>query len=342
MSLLISIIIPVYNSKLYLEKCLDSIIEQTYSNIEILLVDDGSNDGSSKICDLYAANNNRIKVFHKQNGGVSSARNTGLKNALGDWALFLDSDDYVAATWVQGYVCKLNEINDYKSIVFQGYNKTINGKLEIITIDELYFKKNNKGECLKYLHIDNDVLGYVWSKIFNLKLIREYNILFNESVSLSEDMLFTLDYLQYCNLIFTMSVCNYFYRLDNIESLSKKKNDFLIAKNIINMIYSRVFKILDNNKYKILFELRKLDSRFCALLNLFVNRNAKYDKKFIINEIADYKRFNHIKLLRYSNKSYWILNKVAIVFSPKIIYAIFSIYFFIKHKIKWTNNLIHR
>ena len=92
---LISVIVPVYNVENYLPRCLDSIINQTYTNLEILLVDDGATDNSGKLCDEYAQKDNRIRVFHKENGGVSSARNMGLDNATGEYIAFVDSDDYI-------------------------------------------------------------------------------------------------------------------------------------------------------------------------------------------------------------------------------------------------------
>lgn len=94
----ISVIIPVYNVEKYLNKCVDSVVAQTYQNLQIILVDDGSTDGSSKICDAYAEADSRITVVHKQNGGLSSARNEGMKIADGDYVTFLDSDDYVSPT----------------------------------------------------------------------------------------------------------------------------------------------------------------------------------------------------------------------------------------------------
>ena len=92
---LISVIIPVYNVELYLRRCIDSVIKQTYKNLEIILVDDGSTDKSGEICDEYASLDNRISVIHKENGGLSSARNAGLKNAHGEYFGFVDSDDAI-------------------------------------------------------------------------------------------------------------------------------------------------------------------------------------------------------------------------------------------------------
>ena len=92
---LISIIVPIYNSESTLKRCVDSILAQTYQNFELLLIDDGSKDCSGEICKEYAQKDSRVKVFHKENGGVSSARNLGLDNARGEWVTFVDSDDWI-------------------------------------------------------------------------------------------------------------------------------------------------------------------------------------------------------------------------------------------------------
>ena len=98
----ISIIVPVYNVEQYLQSCIDSIITQTYTDWELLLVDDGSPDRSGEICDEYAKKDNRIRVFHKRNGGVSSARNLGLDKAQGEWVTFIDADDYILSDFIKG------------------------------------------------------------------------------------------------------------------------------------------------------------------------------------------------------------------------------------------------
>ncbi|MEG0518867.1 MAG: glycosyltransferase family A protein [Bacteroidales bacterium] len=332
---LVSIIIPVYNSKLYLEDCLNSILVQTYSNIEILLIDDGSIDGSGEICDGYAKRDSRIQVFHKKNGGVSSARNVGLSKAEGEWVLFIDSDDYVAVNHIADYVSKLHEIPDYnyKSVVFQGYRRVIKGEIISVELENLYFETTHKSQMLKYLHIDHDALGYVWSKIFNLRLIKEYNIKFDEQISLSEDLIFTLTYLEQCNHIFITTSCNYFYRQDNNESLSNRKNDYLIGKKTINTIHILLSRMIVESNYGDLFELKFLDSRFCALLNLFSKVNSKYTKDFIIREIIEYKSIKNIKQLRYTHKYYKCLYKAMVTFPPKIVYCIFYLYFLIKGRI---------
>ena len=112
----ISVIVPVYNVEKYLSRCIDSILAQTFTDFELLLIDDGSKDKSGEICDEYANKDNHVKVFHKENGGVSSARNLGLDNAQGEWITFVDSDDFVNSDWLS-YYAKSFDVD----LIVQGY-----------------------------------------------------------------------------------------------------------------------------------------------------------------------------------------------------------------------------
>ena len=111
----ISVIIPVYNVESYLSKCIDSILCQTYTDFELLLVDDGSSDASGKICDMYKENDNRIRVFHKKNEGVSKARNLALNNALGEFVIFVDSDDWIEPNTFE---LVLNQLENFDILFF--------------------------------------------------------------------------------------------------------------------------------------------------------------------------------------------------------------------------------
>ena len=122
----VSIIVPVYNTKDYLHRCVDSILAQTFTDFELLLIDDGSTDSSGIICDNYSQIDSRVRVFHKKNGGVSSARNIGLDNANGEWITFVDSDDWVAAAYIE----KLYEKTDHVDLLMS-YAKCYNQQGEI-------------------------------------------------------------------------------------------------------------------------------------------------------------------------------------------------------------------
>ena len=144
---LVTVIIPVYNVEQYLEECIESVLRQTYTNIEIILVDDGSSDKSGKICDTYAQKHTNIKVFHKINGGLSSARNYGLTNATGEYIYFLDSDDYIADETIQELL-NVAEKNDL-DILFFGAESFIDGDNEIVKgLDLPYENLKTKIECV--------------------------------------------------------------------------------------------------------------------------------------------------------------------------------------------------
>lgn len=178
----ISIIIPVFNAEKYLHRCVNSILAQTYQDFEILLIDDGSSDRSGEICDQFAKLDNRIRVFHKENGGVSSARNWGLKKASGCWIAFVDSDDYVKENFLQSIILSRNEQeiihfgfckemsngHKYPYFVFEGNKR--------ISVEEFFSKKIFSSCSVSY---------------FFPKLLLK-DIWFNEKIHYSEDREFII------------------------------------------------------------------------------------------------------------------------------------------------------
>lgn len=183
---LISIIVPVYNVEQYLSKCIKSIINQSYKNIEIVLVDDGSSDNSSVICDDYAKNDSRIKVFHLKNGGVSKARNFGIDNSQGKYILFVDSDDWLDLYMVEIMYKELINHNADISIC----NYYIDIKEEEIVHDKLndILILDNKELVIKTLFDEKRFGGYLWNKLISRNVISK--IRFNEDVRICEDLLF--------------------------------------------------------------------------------------------------------------------------------------------------------
>lgn len=157
---LISIVVPVYNVEKFLRSCLDSILFQTYTNWEAILVDDGSNDNSGCICDEYAQKDRRIRVIYKKNGGVSSARNVGIENARGDWFLFCDSDDILYEDTLHTFVSRIND----------GIDSVCGGYVEIDELEESVIRMSSSKDY-EILISRNDALKdfYMWtySDLFN-------------------------------------------------------------------------------------------------------------------------------------------------------------------------------
>lgn len=191
----ISIIVPVYNVEKYIRRCIDSLIAQTFEKIEILLIDDGSKDSSGTICDEYALKDNRIKVIHKENGGVSSARNAGLDSATGTYIMFCDPDDYVEPTWCERLYRSIIRGNFYSAC---GYKIVDTESTTIYADNTPHFsseKKTSKNsECLLFLY-SYGLFKMIWNAIFDINIIKNYGIRFREEYSRCEDTLFAIEYL---------------------------------------------------------------------------------------------------------------------------------------------------
>lgn len=191
---LISVIIPVYNTQRYLSRCLDSILSQSFTDFELLLIDDGSTDDSGLISDAYAKKDSRIRVFHKENGGVSSARNLGLQEAKGEWVCFVDSDDELLPEGLQTMVGGVSEEVD---LVMAGYYE-LEG--ETLQKDTTSFGGNgiidrNKALLMMYPSVDFPYLGYPVGKLFKRNLVLDNRVSFDEHIRIKEDTLFVVEYL---------------------------------------------------------------------------------------------------------------------------------------------------
>lgn len=201
----ISIIVPVYNVEKYIEQCIQSIISQTHKNFELILVDDGSPDKSGTICDKYASNDDRIVVVHKENGGVSSARNVGINRATSDWITFIDSDDFIG----KDYIKNLYAGTHYKDIDFvHGGCTNCSENGEIVGVEQRYenFSSNDK------LLLLNNFRGLCFSKLFRRAIVEGKDIKFDNNIRIGEDMVFTMEYLTYVNSYSFVSDVSYYYR----------------------------------------------------------------------------------------------------------------------------------
>ncbi len=220
-----TIIIPVYNAEKYLRRCLDSIASQTIKDFEVIIVDDGSTDNSGQIANEFAVSDHRFRVIHQSNGGVSSARNTGLNRAAGKWICFLDADDEFPATalaafheryyedafdfYIGGYVL-LDEHGDFR----YGVPERVQYKLSRI-----------ESIRLMYEPIHYQYLGYIAGKLFKRSIIEEFGIRFQQDVYFNEDRLFSTQYMCHCDLVcfFTEPVYRYFENSDSAMSMLFKQ-----------------------------------------------------------------------------------------------------------------------
>ena len=213
-----SIIIPIYNVESYLEECIDSVLIQNIENFELILVDDGSPDNCPEICDRYEKKDSRIKVVHKENGGLSDARNAGIKIAKGEYILFIDPDDYVEENYLE--VIEHN-IDGCDLLVFSLYDLYKNARIREYGCDEVL----TRDKALQYLVSDDKFCGYACNKVFKKKIIDRYGLLFDPNVIMCEDILFSYQYIKRINVIKTISIPIYNYRQRKSSLVSKRIKD---------------------------------------------------------------------------------------------------------------------
>lgn len=281
----ISVIIPVYKAEKYLDKCVNSVLEQSFTDFELILVDDGSPDRSGEICDYYASKDSRIKVIHKTNGGVSSARNAGLEVAQGKWAAFVDSDDYVSPKYLED----LHNHATPNALIMQGYTKIHNGEETIVDFGNMVFKAHDIKKVFSDFNFFE--INPPWGKIYNLSIIKKNKILFNPQIHCAEDILFTLEYLLHVDKITVVSGANYFYKMDN-SSLSIRYNSFESE-----YLCFKEFKRLSNElakKYEFILPkemLRRISLQLMrSILALYITGEHTF--------------FERIKILRQLKKEY--------------------------------------
>ena len=191
----ISIIVPVYNSENYLRRCVNSILTQTFTDFELILINDGSTDESGEICNFYQTKDSRVRVYHKNNAGVSSARNVGLRYARGEWITFVDSDDWLDDV----YLDKLYFNSAYKADLVISYGKYIrkSGMVQLIQYPYRYVGVNEIG----ILFLEHDLAWQTspWAKLYRRdKCLDMY---FIEGMHIGEDLVFLYTYIMRCNTI---------------------------------------------------------------------------------------------------------------------------------------------
>ncbi|MBW7869137.1 MAG: glycosyltransferase [Brumimicrobium sp.] len=285
----ISVIIPVYNAEKYLSRCIESIIDQTYSNYELLLINDGSKDNSGIVCDEYATKDQRIRVFHKTNGGVSTARNLGLEQALGEYVMFVDADDWIECDCLN---VLYNTIQAENLDLLQFSFRTVS---ENGVIMQAYSAETSVLNLNGY--IEKDVfLVCVGGTIIKKSIIEINRLRFQEDLKLGEDQLFILSAMHFSKFIKRIPDVFYnYYQNENSATANAKFDD------IINSIIA-----LNNFQYKQIFK-KHIDRMIVLQANValniskcnIINLNESTRNISINPIIEDSDNFN-MKLLKYS------------------------------------------
>lgn len=243
----VSIIVPVYNAKDYLHRCVDSILAQTFTDFELLLIDDGSTDSSDLICDEYAIRDSRVKVFHKENGGVSSARNLGLDNAIGEWITFVDSDDWIDQHFLSNFLID----NIYEVDLVISYARYVGGRDQMSLAK--YDTRFVDGKDINTLFLENDLAWQTspWAKLY--KRDKCESLRFTEGMHIGEDLVFLYRYIMVCDTIYVSGEEYYNYDISRECSLTRSIgniDDELFAHNNIYITLDTLidkYNIIDTN-----------------------------------------------------------------------------------------------
>lgn len=257
---LVSVVVPVYNAESTIQCCVDSILSQTYRDIELLLIDDGSTDSSSLICDQISAADNRVKVFHKPNGGVSSARNLGIDYASGRYITFVDADDFAAPTLLEDLLA----FSDYDVVACHFDRNGLSRKhseVEIFTTDT--YRHN-----VRHI-IDTDLFSAPWGKLFKLEIINKFSLKFDVQMKLCEDVVFVREYLLHSSC--AVIIQKYDYKYNGVWGggtkyvLSIDEVDYALGRCVsqmkkLNDVFDCCYKLVDH--CLIYIRLRDLWTRY--------------------------------------------------------------------------------
>ena len=294
----ISIIIPVYNAENYLRRCIDSVLSQSFTDFELILVDDGSKDKSPQICDEYASQDTRVRVIHKANGGVSAARNDGLDIAKGEYVTFIDSDDWVEREYLE----TLSNYRDYDIVFFSHRMIYEDGYTSKYKFEAKEGDKQNIWEIVASLRKNAAGLnfyGYTWNKMFCRDIIEKYKIRFTEGLRISEDEVYTLDYCTHAKSIKVLPLCLYNYRIlgtgltatknsadeykklaDSYLSILYRENNNCIDKVYIPVIAETIYTAAMNHDSP-LYAFSRLKQMKNVLKKGYIDKSGSRKKKFI-------------------------------------------------------------
>lgn len=312
---LLSVIVPVFNAELFLDRCVESISNQTYKNLEIILVDDGSLDNSPAICDKWAENDRRIVVVHKKNGGVGSARNAGLKKASGEFVQFVDSDDYLDPHYSENL---MHLFGDDVDLVVGGFTIINDQQEKIVTTREsgdISYILNDIDTFLKF--VKDGYFDMPVNKIFRKKLITK---IFDENQPLGEDRIFNLNYFKNIkNKILMANESGYIYVFNTNSACHKKrKNLYDILIKPLNALKDFLLEKFGTFERETFFEFYLV-----ALSIKNLNRKEFFElcKKLEYDEIfqsmvknCKFSRFkNRMKVFLFKHKMYFTIKFLSVI-----------------------------
>lgn len=338
----ISIIIPVYNAGIYIKKCIDSILSQTYENFEVIVINDGSSDNSWELLNKYYSDNKKIKLFNQENKGVSMTRNFGIDNSNGDWITFVDADDWIENNTLERIVNIIEQNNNLEIIMSNLYYNRGSEQKKAYELSDLLVDDNNKKELIDtMIAIDYGQKKYglkfgncrcIGGKFYKSKLIKENNIKFPTDIVSYEDGIFNLYSNHLAKETYILSDALYHYYF-NVNSRTNTINEKQITQN--KLIINHINKFLEE------FSIKSNSINYCCLdlftliINNIVVKNKLKNIKKGIKHLKDEYKQNTKYLSNEKIESKYLIRKNKILFfmlTKKMFIMIYFIYY-IKNRI---------
>lgn len=319
---LISIIVSVYNVEVYIERCIHSLLCQTYPETEIILIDDGSSDRSGEICDAYACMKDKIYVIHQANKGVSAARNIGLQNVKGTYIIFVDSDDWVLPTYVEELYKLLVENRAEMAMVGIRYQNGIYSEKKGYRdrMINLMSCVMNSGETLDRILDEDKYLGYVWNKIFVRDIILKNKLEFDINVTIWEDLLFCCQYILHIDKAAFCGKKLYIYNIRHNSATHSynfmtENNKLLAIKKVLELCGKESAALADHMK------AIYVSSVLHIISGIFVNR--LYNSRIITEKVCEVKPYIKTKGVTRKSRLYYL----GLKYIPRLCY----LFYFIKN-----------
>lgn len=330
-----SIIVPIYKAERYLKRCVDSILQQTNGNFELILVNDGSPDKCHQICDEYAILDDRVVVIHKENGGVSSARNVGIDAANGKYLVFVDSDDFIDLDMINIYEKAIENHQNVDYLLSGTTMRTYNIEtLEEAINYELKPSIYNTKTLLEALNIDYPLIciSSPWSKVFKKEILDKQNIRFDEEMTLGEDGYFNICYLEHCHNIVALDEICYYYIRQNTESLySTYHKDSL---KIHEKVYDKMRELIVRNNCSGICKIKFEEMYYNMLVNCVIkgfqnpDKTSRFSRMEIISNVsANRYILRNIKFLKFKGIKSKIISNLISLGNVELLYIIFRIYY---------------
>ena len=298
----VSVIVPIYNKKSSLNKCIESIINQTFVDFELIIIDDGSTDGSGEICDSFSEKDRRIKVFHKKNEGVSAARNTGIEKSSGKYILFIDSDDWIEINTIEVLVNSIKKFNSDLVMCSISYDYYVDKKLDSNLIKGISninnYNVKELGNNFKELFEKCNFLSSC-NKIFLANIIKENNIKYDTDCIIYEDFDFNLKVLDKSDRITIIPDILYHYIIQKNESILSRRNKINLVEDINKVTTSLITFLnninLNNEDMKYMYEYMFVLYHHCINKLIQVKNEEPMNKK--IEVLKNLKKDKNFELI---------------------------------------------